>query len=254
MFFDLADRVHQTMRRVADALERAGIGYAVIGGMAVNAHRHEWTTKDVNFLLSADGLRALRQIAGTEEFDAVPGRARRFVDRRSGVTFDILVAGSFPGSGAPGPISLPDPSSVRQTIDDLQVVDLATLIELKLAARRYQDFADVVNLIRANRLDESFQDRLHASVCGDFIECLEEKRREDEYEARQDREAQYTPQCADDAGPSLASCSSASSVFGLRAWRVRRMTTSFWFHRKSGRRESSGCSLPPSSTPSSPTL
>ena len=190
MFFDRSDRVHRTMRRVADALERAGIKYAVIGGMAVNAHHHERTTKDVDFLLSADGLRALRQIAGTEEFDAVPGRARRFVDRRSGVAFDVLVAGSFPGSGAPGPISFPDPLAVSQTIDDLRVVDLTTLIELKLAARRYQDFADVVNLIRANRLDESFQDKLHASVRDDYVECLEEKRREDEYEARQDREAQ----------------------------------------------------------------
>lgn len=190
MFFDRADGVHQTMRRVADALERAGIRYAVIGGMAVNAHHHERTTKDVNFLLSADGLRVLRQIAGTEEFDAVPGRARRFVDRQSGITFDVLVAGSFPGSGAPGPDSFPDPSTVSQTIDDLQVIDLATLIELKLAARRYQDFADVVNLIRANGLDESFQDKLHAAVRGDYIECLKEKRREDEYEARLDREAQ----------------------------------------------------------------
>jgi hypothetical protein len=35
-------------------------------------------------------------------------------------------------------------------------------------------------------LDESFQEQLHSSVRGDFIECLEEKRREDEYEARQD--------------------------------------------------------------------
>ena len=29
--------------------------------------------------------------------------------------------------------------------------------------------------------------QLHQSVRADFIECLEEKRREDEYEARQDR-------------------------------------------------------------------
>jgi hypothetical protein len=44
-----------------------------------------------------------------------------------------------------------------------------------------------VNLIRANQLDESLQDKLHPSVRGDYSECLEEKRREDEYDARQDR-------------------------------------------------------------------
>jgi len=187
MFFDGSDRVHQTMRRVAEVLDGAGIGYAIVGGMAVNAHRHERTTKDVDLLLSADGLRALRQLAAGVDFEPVPGRSRRFVDRRTGVAFDVLVSGSFPGSGAPGPIAFPDPADVSQTIDDLRVVDLATLIELKLAAGRYQDFADVVNLIRANQLDEAFRDELHLAVRADYIECLEEKRREDEYEARQDQ-------------------------------------------------------------------
>jgi hypothetical protein len=55
---------------------------------------------------------------------------------------------------------------------------------LKLAARRWRDFADVVELIRFNDLDESFLSRVHPSVHKDFIECLEEKRREDEYDAR----------------------------------------------------------------------
>jgi hypothetical protein len=69
-------------------------------------------------------------------------------------------------------------------IRNIRFVNLETLIQLKLAARRYQDFADVVSLIRAHDLDESFADRLHPSVRRDYIECLEEKRREDEYEAR----------------------------------------------------------------------
>jgi hypothetical protein len=56
---------------------------------------------------------------------------------------------------------------------------------LKLAARRYRDFGDVVELIRFNQFDKSFAERLHPSVRGDYIECLEEKRREDEYEERE---------------------------------------------------------------------
>ena len=61
-----------------------------------------------------------------------------------------------------------------------------TLIQLKLAARRHQDFADVVNLIRVHNLDESYQEKLHPSLHRDYVECLEEKRREDEYESRED--------------------------------------------------------------------
>ena len=65
-------------------------------------------------------------------------------------------------------------------------INLETLIQLKLAARRHQDFADVVNLIRVHNLDESYQAKLHPSLHRDYIECLEEKRREDEYESRED--------------------------------------------------------------------
>ncbi|HEX4793007.1 MAG TPA: hypothetical protein VH370_04400 [Humisphaera sp.] len=186
-FFDGTGRVHQAMRRIADRLQAAGIRYAIIGGMAVNAHRHSRTTMDVDFLLSPDGLRELRRCAAANEFDPVPGRTRRFIDRPTGITFDALVAGMFPGNGTAGPIAFPEPATVSTEIDGLHVVDLPTLIQLKLAAHRYQDFADVINLIRANGLDDRFRDKLHPSVQSDYIECIEEMRREDDYEARQDR-------------------------------------------------------------------
>jgi hypothetical protein len=93
--------------------------------------------------------------------------------------------GRFPGTGKPGPIAFPEPSAVSEVIDKYSVVNLPTLIQLKLAARRWWDFADVVELIRIHNLDESFPQQLHPAVRRDFIECLEEKRREDEYEARE---------------------------------------------------------------------
>jgi len=45
----------------------------------------------------------------------------------------------------------------------------------------------VVELIGVHNLDESFGEQLHASVRGDYIECLEEKRREEAYAARRAR-------------------------------------------------------------------
>ena len=45
----------------------------------------------------------------------------------------------------------------------------------------------MVELIRFNNLDEAFADSLHSSVRDDYIECLEEKRREDIYEARRNQ-------------------------------------------------------------------
>ncbi len=80
------------------------------------------------------------------------------------------------------------PDEASEVIQNRKVVNLPMLIQLKLAARRHQDFADVVSLIRHNQLDESFQNKLHPTVRPDYIECLEEKRREDEYARRLDQE------------------------------------------------------------------
>jgi hypothetical protein len=184
MFFQGRDEVHKTMRRLAKRLEKAGISYALIGGMAVNAHKYKRTTVDVDVLLSADGFDQFCRSLVPKNYINVPGRSRRFQDRTNKITVDILVTGRYPGSGEPGPIAFPDPAAVGQVIEKYKVVDLVTLVQLKLAARRHRDFGDVVELIRFNDLDESFAERLHPSVRGDYVECLEEKKREDEYEAR----------------------------------------------------------------------
>lgn len=186
MFFQKRDPVHQTMRRTAKRLERAGIPYAIMDDMALNAHHYERTTKDVDFLLTREGLDSFCQRFVGKYYERVEGRPRRFTDRKNGVTVDILVTGRYPGNGKPGPIAFPDPQAISETIDKHSVVDLPTLVQLKLAARRWRDFADVVELIRFNNLDESFLKQMHPSIHQDFIECLEEKRRDDEYEARED--------------------------------------------------------------------
>jgi hypothetical protein len=188
MFFAGTDRVHETMRRVVAKLEEAKIPFAIAGGMAVNAHRYERTTGDVDILVAIDGFRAfVRRFVGSE-FQSVENRTKRFLDPTTGVTFDFLITGQYPGSGKPGPIAYPDPATVAETIEAHPVVNLPTLIQLKLAARRSRDFGDVVELIRFNHLDESFIDKLHPTLHQDYIECLEEKRREDEYEARREQE------------------------------------------------------------------
>jgi hypothetical protein len=189
LFFQGRDEVHKTMRRVARKLEKAKIPYVVVGGMAVYAQGYRRTTDDVDFLLTRQGFLDFRRLFVPADFEPQPRRPKRFVDRANGVGFDILITGLFPGSGQPGPVAYPDPSTVgQQVLDKIRVVDLTNLVQLKLAARRHQDFADVVNLIRSNDLDESFQERLHPSLRRDFIECLDEMRREEEYEARQDEQ------------------------------------------------------------------
>lgn len=176
--------VHKTLLRVVKRLRKAGITYAVMGGMAVDAYGHHRLTNDVDLLLTPAGLAKFRGLFVPKNYQQVAGRDRRFVDRINDITIDILVTGGIPGWGQPTPIRFPDPKQVRQQIGSVYYVDLGNLIELKLAARRHQDFADVVELIAVHNLDESLLPELHHTVRQDFIECLEEKRREEENEAR----------------------------------------------------------------------
>ena len=184
VFFENKSPQHKAMKRLAQPLEKAEIPYAIMGAMAVNAHGARRTTDDVDVLLTREGLEQFRHQFVGKTHDQVEGRDRRFIERRSKVGVDVLVTGLYPGRGKPGPFAFPDPGEAGVKIDDIQVVSLPQLIQLKLAARRYYDFGDVVFLIRVHNLDERFMDQLHPSVHRDFLECLEEKRREDEYEAR----------------------------------------------------------------------
>jgi hypothetical protein len=216
MFFQGNDRVHETMHRVAQKLEAGGIRYAIVGGMAVNAHGHQRTTGDVGFLLTAEGFDAFRKLIEAAEFSMIPGRPRRFLDRANGITFDFLVTGMFPGSGRPGPIAYPDPAVVGEVSQGRTFVNLPTLIQLKLAARRYKDLGDVVELMGTHNLDEAFANQLAPSVRGDYIECLEEKRREDEYEARQDEQFEQKTRSA--GGENPPSGTSSTSLPGVIDW------------------------------------
>jgi hypothetical protein len=184
LFLEKRDEVYKTLRRLVKRLEKAGIAYALVGGMAVNAHKYIRTTGDVDILLTPEAIAEFCKRFVPKFYERVPPRARRFMDKKNRIIVDVLVSGMFPGSGAPGPIRFPDPEDKRESIQGIQVIGLATLVELKLAARRHRDFGDVVELIRFNELDKSFQQKLDPSVRRDYIECLEEKRREDEYIAK----------------------------------------------------------------------
>lgn len=184
MFFQKRDPVHQTMRRTARRLEKAGIPYAIMGAMAVNAHGAERTTSDVDVLLTKDGLDRFRQEFVGKFYDQVPGRSRRFIERKSGIGVAILVTGHYPGRGGARPFAVPHPAEASEVIEQTKVVTLPQLIQLKLAAGRYYDFGDVTFLTRVHDLDESFLKQIHPAVHQHFLACLdearEEKRREEE--------------------------------------------------------------------------
>ena len=168
-------RVHRTLERLRQSMQEAGVDFALAGALAVGERGHLRLTVDVDVVVTAAGLKAFRERwLGCGYVERFPG-ARGIRDGETGVQIDFLITGEYPGDGRPKPVRFPDPTSIPPDPNGLRILDLRTLIELKLAsgtsaADRMQDLADVIALVRANRLPADFAADLDASVRDAFAE------------------------------------------------------------------------------------
>ncbi|WP_459557738.1 DUF4211 domain-containing protein [Lacunimicrobium album] len=155
-----AQRVHQI-------LTEAGIPYAICGGVATCLHGYQRNTTDVDIVV------AKGYVDTTSESLIVDGIAVRF-----------LLAAERAGKGQAVHIADPADSRFVEQIEGFSVLKLAKLIEMKLASgtgsirRTHKDFADIVELIVANKLDKSFSRYLHKTVRETFKQLVDAARSE----------------------------------------------------------------------------
>ena len=170
--------IHAAAERIGKALAELEIPFAVAGALAANAHGHVRTTEDVDILLTREGLEKFKaHWLGRGWVEKFPG-SRGMTDTVAGVDIDVLITGEYPGDGKPKPVAFPDPSGVVvPDADGIPILALAALIELKLASgmsapHRIQDLADVLQLVRANRLSREFEQQLSPYVREKYREIL----------------------------------------------------------------------------------
>ncbi len=158
------DEVTERMRRVCQALDAAGVSYALAGGQAVAL----WvatkdpaavrTTKDVDILLRRADLPKARAAAAAAALDY----------------FEVMGVGMFLDRADPNPrkavhllwsgervrpeYPLPSPTvDERELIEqNLPVVSLAALVRMKLMSNRDQDRVHLRDLIEVGLVDRSF--------------------------------------------------------------------------------------------------
>jgi hypothetical protein len=124
-------------------LARAGVQYALVGGLAVIHHGYVRTTKDIDVLLDRDDATRILPLLDGADFE--PSGQRRWRHRTTGVDVDLLFAGEpMPREQA----RYPHPADVGRSRRESDIVDLATLMNLKLQAGRHRDTADVVELLQ----------------------------------------------------------------------------------------------------------
>lgn len=174
--FHMGDgKVHATLRSLAADLDRAGIDYAIIGAMALNAHGYNRETVDVDVLVRHEGLTAFQeQLVGRGYTEKFPGARKSFRNTQTGVAVEFLTTGEFPGDGKTKPVAFPDPATASIELQGTKFITLPKLIELKLASgmtapHRRRDLADIQDLIRMLRLPANYAERLDPYVRSTFL-------------------------------------------------------------------------------------
>lgn len=152
---DLPGRYGRVVKALTQVLAACDCEAVVGGGWAVWRHGYIGrVTQDIDIVLPASRIDEFKQAASVGGFDVLkepPGRWPKLLHRETGIEIDILPEGGRPGTEAnPAPTTIPHPSQMGAVRGDLKYVSLPSLVELKLAAGRLRDEADVVELIREN--------------------------------------------------------------------------------------------------------
>ncbi|HMQ15347.1 MAG TPA: hypothetical protein PKC49_05175 [Phycisphaerae bacterium] len=181
MFFRNRGPVPRTLRTLSRSLKKAGMPHIFIGAAALKAYGLRRSTEDVDVCMRREDLERFKAAFVGTAYLPVKGRPRRFFDSKTQVTVDVLIAGEIAGKREKQQsVRFPDPDEGK-VIEGIPIPDLARLVELKLVTWRLQDWADVVVLIRENKLDESFADQLDPVVRTAYLQCHDDMLEEDRY-------------------------------------------------------------------------
>ncbi|MFV2068892.1 MAG: nucleotidyltransferase domain-containing protein, partial [Pirellulales bacterium] len=158
---DLPGRYGRVVRTLDQVLRACDCESVVGGGWAVWRHGYVGrVTQDIDIALPRDQINDFLQAASVSGFEVIAQGERlwpKLRHRETGIDVDVLPEGGRPGVASRlAPTTIPHPKSMGAVRGVLRYMSLPSLIELKLAAGRLRDEADVVELLRENRdcLDE----------------------------------------------------------------------------------------------------
>jgi hypothetical protein len=135
--------VFELARKISEKLKTHKIPHAIAGGMAVSMHGRPRMTKDIDILISSKASNIIKSIGKTKNISG-------FLNGLSISINDIDIDFLFLGKG----IKSKDILSAKY-INGLPVVNIETLILMKMGAGRTQDTADIVKLLNLGKVDIS---------------------------------------------------------------------------------------------------
>jgi hypothetical protein len=146
--------IEKTLLKTLKVFKLFRIAHYVCGGFAVQEWGYPRFTVDVDIIVP-DVEFAIEKLS-LNGFRQNPGSKMTVTDRETKVEVDLLPGGK---KVDPGPLMLPMPTQVSEAP---QILTLEKLVSAKLSTyigrgiERAQDYADVIELVKANRTPRDF--------------------------------------------------------------------------------------------------
>jgi hypothetical protein len=170
-FFEGSSGLHRTLQELTRRFDALGVGYVIIGGMALTAHGYARMTEDIDVLVTKPDLRRILSNLDGLGYQRIFEGSKNLRDTNTLVKIEFVLTGDYPGSGRPQPISFPSPGETHPVEHDgVKFIGLTGLVELKLAsgmtggADRAKDLIDVQQLIATLHLTRDLSNQLHEYV------------------------------------------------------------------------------------------
>jgi hypothetical protein len=160
-----------------------GVSIPSVAASRFFLHGYQRNTVDLDLIVEREDSDQVRKALESTGF--IWNENNKEFQTPAGIAVQFLVAGESAGSGLEVVIPKPSGEDNVETIEDLTVLRLSRLIEMKLACgsahvrRTHKDFADVVELIAIRNLDGSFSRYLHKSLRKTFRELVRRVRSEE---------------------------------------------------------------------------
>jgi hypothetical protein len=186
---DLPGRYGRAVNAIDHLLQAMRCESVLAGDWAVWRHGFVGrVTQDMDIVLPADRVEEFLRVASVSGFEMVPpspGRWPQLRHKKTDVKVDILPEGARPGTPSrPAPTTIRHPATMGATGASLVFISLPALIELKIAAGRVRDEADVIELVRVNLdLVDTIREQLrtlHADYVAAFDRLVARAREQDD--------------------------------------------------------------------------
>lgn len=173
--FESRSAVFDALRKITAQLDDKKIPYAIAGGMALFLHGYRRFTEVVDLLVTRDSLARIHEALDGLGYLPPFAQSKNLRDTELGVRIEFILTGDYPGDGKPKPVAFPDPQAVTMDRDGFRILNLPTLVQLKLASGmtspgRLRDLADVLELIKHLQLSADFSRHLSPFVQPKFAE------------------------------------------------------------------------------------